>query len=253
MNDWIDKIDRLNLSLFAAVPSQTSAGDRRSLLAVQRTTARKYREYIYLEIGSYLGGSLQPHLVDDRCKRIYSIDPRPAHQPDDRAIGYVAHYENNSTEMMLTLLGRIGYGDLAKITCFNQDASEIDLGTITQNAHLAFIDGEHTKTAVVLDFQFCRKVVSIGGSILFHDFWIIYPAIIDICKMLDRQCTRYMPLKLEDNIFAIFFDPDTVCSDPYLSALYKRNRNFWFSFRVKTWLKKILPTPLLKLLRWVRR
>lgn len=222
MNDWIEKIEKLDLSLFESIPSQTSAGDRCSLLAVQRATARKCKEYVYLEIGSHLGGSIQPHLVDDRCNRIYSIDPRPSQQPDDRSPGHIAYYDNNSTERMFNMLGSIGYGDVAKIESFDLDASKVDPGKITSSPQIVFIDGEHTKSAVLSDFQFCGKVVSENGTILFHDFYIIYPAILEICNLLDKQHHTHVALKLEDSVFAIFFDSDLVHADPYLASLHKR-------------------------------
>jgi hypothetical protein len=48
MNDWTDRVEALDLSLFNAISSQTSEGDRRSLLAVQRAIARGHNEYVYL-------------------------------------------------------------------------------------------------------------------------------------------------------------------------------------------------------------
>jgi len=252
MNNWIKRIDTLDISLFEAIPSQTSPGDRLSLLAVQRAIARKHKEYVYLEIGSHLGGSLQPHLADDRCKRIYSIDPRPSQQLDDRSPGFVAYYEDNSSERMLKMLGSAGYGDLAKIECFDLDASKVDPSKIISNPLIAFIDGEHTKAAVISDFQFCAKVMSKDGVVLFHDFYIIYPALLEICNQLDKQDRTYLCLMLEDGVFAILLDPDLVMSDLYLASLYNRHKHFWFAFRIKTWLKKSLPIPLLTLIRNVR-
>lgn len=66
------RISSLDTSLFETVPTLVYAPDKLSLLAVQRAV-RKLKSYSYLEIGSYQGGTLQPHLGDPRCKRIYSI------------------------------------------------------------------------------------------------------------------------------------------------------------------------------------
>jgi hypothetical protein len=252
MNEWIDKVDALDLSLFGSIPSQTSAEDQRALLAVQRATARRHKAYVYLEIGSHLGGSIQPHLVDDRCKRIYSIDARPSQQPDDRSPGFVVDYENNSAERMLALLGGLGCGDVAKIECFDSDASGIDPRRIASRPHLVFIDGEHTRAAVMSDFQFCRTVLGDEGTILFHDFSIVYPAILEICRLLGRQHQHHVPLKLDGDVFAIFFGSDMVRQDLYLSDLYRRNRHFVLRFRARTWLKQSLPGPLLRVARAVR-
>src|SRR4051794_16482548 len=93
------RLERLDLSLFEAIPSESYPGDRRSWLALQHAVRRAPAGYTYLEIGSHLGGSLQQHLVDPRCRRIFSIDKRPLVQPDDR--GVVWHYDGNSTARML--------------------------------------------------------------------------------------------------------------------------------------------------------
>ena len=259
MNDWSKRIDALDISLFKTIPSQTSNRDRRSLLAVQRAIARKHKEYVYLEIGSYLGGSIQPHLADDRCKRIYSIDPRYYQLPDDRAPHHVEYYKDNSTERMLNMLGSTGYGDVSKIECFDLAASEVELSKIIRNPQIAFIDGEHTKKAAISDFQFCIKIISEDGVILFHDFYIIYPALLEIFNQLDNQHHTYLPLKLEDNIFAIIFDQDILTSDPYLASLYGKHKYFLFAYRYfgflfRGWrsLKDLLRGPLLTLFRNAR-
>lgn len=169
MKNWHERIENLDTTLFDAISSQTSLGDRRSLLAIQRATAKAYQKYTYLGIGSHLGGSIQPHLVDPRCKKIYSIDPRPYQQPDDRAPGYVATYEDNSTERMLHLL-RESYGSTEKIMCFELNTCDIDVSNIEESPELIFIDGEHTKSAVLADFDFCSKVADSRATIIFHDF-----------------------------------------------------------------------------------
>lgn len=67
-----DRVENLSTDLFASIPSQTSVKDRRSLLAVQRSTARRFGRFAYLEIGSHLGidpavppgSALRRHLLD---------------------------------------------------------------------------------------------------------------------------------------------------------------------------------------------
>src|SRR5436309_9076337 len=95
MADFDNAIAALDLSLFEKIESQSTDEDKRSLLACQSAVRDLRPEYTYLEIGSYLGGSIQPHLVDERCKRIVSIDKRPPRQPDARGVDY--EYLNNST------------------------------------------------------------------------------------------------------------------------------------------------------------
>src|SRR5687768_4646160 len=114
MPDAFDaRLAAADLTLFAAIPSQSSAADRRSWLAVQRAVRRSPGGYAYLEIGSHLGGSLQPHLLDPLCRRIYSIDKRPAVQADDRGGTY--HYAGNSTDRMLANLRRVDPAGLDKL------------------------------------------------------------------------------------------------------------------------------------------
>src|SRR2546425_13216515 len=99
MDDFDDRISRLDLSLFSRIESQSTANDRRSLLAVQLVVRQRQSEYCWLEIGSHLGGSLQALMVDPRCTRVISIDPRPSVQPDER--GQDFRYVENSTQRML--------------------------------------------------------------------------------------------------------------------------------------------------------
>ncbi|MBL0059162.1 MAG: class I SAM-dependent methyltransferase [Elusimicrobia bacterium] len=252
MNKRIDQIDRLDIDVFRIIHSQTTDDDKRSLLAVQRATARNHNEYVYLEIGSHLGGSIQPHLVDARCTKIYSIDSRPSQQNDDRSPGCVVHFEKNTSERMVGMLSRIKDGDSRKIECFDSEVSKVDSKKIIFPPHIAFIDGEHTKKAVLSDFQFCHQTLHKAGTIVFHDFTIVYPAILAICQQMDKKRIAHVPLKLGGEVFAIFFDPDLVHTDPYLKTLYRRKRYFLLYWQARMWLKKWLPAPLLSFIRRAR-
>jgi hypothetical protein len=247
MNTYLQQIDLLDSTIFDAIKSQTSTGERRSLLAIQRVTAKKHTEFSYLEIGSYLGGSIQPYLLDDRCKVIYSIDPRPAQQPDDGA-GRVVHYPANTTENMLNLLASIGHGDIGKIECIESNEADINPALIRNKPEIAFIDGEHTRSAVVSDFNFCEKVISRSGTIIFHDFSIIYPAIADICMDLKQKHRNHVALKLEDSVFAIFFDAERIKGDSYLSWMYKKNRHYLHLYLLGDRLKRMLPNTVFRLI-----
>ena len=81
MNAFAARLDTLDTSLFAHIRSQSTDDDKRTWLALQRAVRRLKGPYSYLEIGSYLGGSIQPYLVDPLCRRIYSIDRRPLERP----------------------------------------------------------------------------------------------------------------------------------------------------------------------------
>ena len=232
------QLDSLEISVFNEIPSETSDDDRRSLLAVQRATARFYKSYSYLEIGSHLGGSIQPHLLDERCQKIFSIDPRPKQQPDDRSVGYVAHYEGNSTERMLSNLKNLGNVDITKLECHDLASWEMDPNKINPAPQLAFIDGEHTKRAVLSDFRFCRAVIHEKGAILFHDYHHVHHAITAICNELKKEKVPNVPVKLGGSVFAIFFGEEILSSDPFLANLHSTNKHFVLIFKAKKILEK---------------
>ena len=72
---------------FFPVPSATSASDKLFLLGAMRLV-REAGAYRYLEIGSHLGGSLTPFLMDPTCEAVFSIDDRGRVQPDERGISF---------------------------------------------------------------------------------------------------------------------------------------------------------------------
>jgi len=228
-----DRVESLSTDLFAAIPSQTSTQDRRSLLAVQRSTARRFGPFAYLEIGSHLGGSIQPYLLDPRCEQIYSIDPRPATQPDDRSPGCRVGYEGNTTQRMLDRLQQVAPSRLAIVRCFEADASQVDPARIEPRPHVAFIDGEHTRAAVLSDFGFCRRVLAPGGTIVLDDFPIVYPAVLEIVRSLRQTGERFTTARLLGKAFAVFFDEDVVRGDPFLRRCRSRSRFALMRYRIK--------------------
>ena len=119
-----EQVARLDASLFDHVRRQVSWDDRRSLLAIENAVASD-GPYTYLEIGSYLGGTVQAPLADPRCTRIVSIDPRTQTAPDGR-LGHYA-YEVNTSERMLELLGDVAHGDLSKLQTIEARVDDIDL------------------------------------------------------------------------------------------------------------------------------
>lgn len=252
MKNCSQLIDELDIFLFEPIPSQTSEGDRRSLLAIHSAIANRHEEFTYLEIGSHLGGSIQPYLRDHRCKKIFSIDPRPQQQPDDRFAGYKSIYNDNSSERMITTLKNAEIGDIEKIECIDSDASEIEFKRINLRPEILFIDGEHTKEAVISDCNFCLKVMSKSATIIFHDYYIIYPAIMEICRSLRKHKHKHIALKLESNVFAIFFDRDVVSSSPYLKSLFIKNRFLIPRLMIYNSIKDLLPSTFLKTARALR-
>ncbi len=250
---WTERVDRLDLSLFDAIQSQTTTECRQVLLASQRAIAARCGTYTYLEIGSYLGGTIQPHFVDDRCLRIYSIDSRRHSSDDDRTPGCVIVYEENSTKGMLDKLARIDPGSIAKIVTFDGDASCLNANDIQPHPDLLFIDGEHTEAAIISDYRFCEQVVSEHGAILFHDFWITREAILNICAKLRRDGRPHTASLLGGWVFGIFFDPEVVAHDACLSHAVKAHTRVMATLEAKAWLKRRLPPFAVRRIRQLRQ
>jgi len=204
----------LDLSLFRWIESQTSEADRRALLSIREALCGITASYRYLEVGSHLGGSLQPHVVDTRCTSIISIDPRPLEQADERwQANY--RYEGNSTERMLALLLQIPAANIDKIQTFEASASDLSPTSIAAPVEFGFIDGEHTNAAVVRDFNAVRRFLSPASILAFHDCFVTLEALVEIrhnlCHEGQKHCFLYFP---ESDVVAIAFN-----STPLMEAL----------------------------------
>lgn len=213
---------QLDPSLFDAIGSQSSTHDRQSLLACQLATRDAHAGYVYLEIGSHLGGSLQPYVLDTRCRRIYSIDARPPVQPDERCdTGYA--YPDNSTARMLEGLRTLSAAGAAKVTCIDADTRDVDPRGISERPQLCFIDGEHTDAAVARDFAFCRQVLAPDGAIVFHDANVIYLGLAAIVEQLRREGVRFRAYMLPDVVFVIELDGCRLHETPAIQRLLLDN------------------------------
>ena len=201
MTGFDQSIKNLDLKLFEKISSQSSDRDKRSLLACQLAARELSGGYNYLEIGSYLGGSIQPHLLDEKCRKIYSIDKRPLNQPDARGVDYT--YLNNSTARMLENLERVAPAAVGKITAIDGDTRQIKASEIDEKMSLCYIDGEHTDEAVMSDFKFCLSVVAENGAIVFDDANIIYNGIADCIKYLEHSAVNFRAYNLPDKIFVV--------------------------------------------------
>ena len=236
-----------DLSLFDTVPTQSSDGDRRSWLAVQHSV-RCPSGYTYLEIGSFLGGSIQQHLVDPWCSKIISIDKRPHSQPDDR--GETLHYgTDNTAACMLDHLLQVAPTELGKVTCYDADAKDLDSRVVPVPPTYCFIDGEHSQTAVLSDFEFCLKVCDPNAAICFHDDWIIYRALASALTLLRRRGVPFTARKLEGQTFGIFLRDCPAASDPYIRRC-SQDGGRWIRGRR---LRALVPSPARPVVRWVVR
>jgi hypothetical protein len=198
----------VDTTVFRWIESQTSSRDRLALLSLREAVCSAEGRYVYLEVGSHLGGSLQPHVIDPRCRKIISIDPRPAFQADDRwSAPYT--YPDNSTDRMLRLLGQIPGADLSKLATFEVPSWELQPGSVPTGAGLAFIDGEHTNQAVGRDFLAVRPHVSRDGVIAFHDCYVTPLAFLRVRTMLRREGAKHAFLHYpESAVVAIVFESE---------------------------------------------
>ena len=65
-----------NIKNFFPISSQTSDIDKLFFLKTIKLINSTIKNYKYLEIGSFLGGSLTPFIMDKKCTKILSIDER---------------------------------------------------------------------------------------------------------------------------------------------------------------------------------
>lgn len=243
-----ERIEQLDLTLFDHIESQSTADDRRSLLACQRATRRLRPDgYRYLEIGSHLGGSIQPHLLDPRCAAITSIDRRPESQPDERGVSFA--YESNSTARMLGLLEEVA--PLDKLTTLDGTTTTLDPSQAGGPVQLCFIDGEHTDAAATADFEFCLRVLDTDGAIVFHDAAIVYRAL-QACveRVADRSPVAYV---LPSMVFVIELGDFPIHDDPHLrAALLQNHQAYLFGMQFNDHYRDFANRPLFQQLRRVR-
>jgi len=219
--DFETAIKHLETSLFDTIKSQTTELDKQSLLAIQNAVRNYKKSFVYLEIGSPLGGSIQPYLLDPKCAKIFSIDKRPEVQADERRKeGY--RYAGNSSQRMIENLKAVSAEGVGKITVFDSDASDVDKALIRPRPDVCFIDGEHTNSAVVSDFVFCRSVVDGSGIIVFHDCQLVFQGIVSILKKLRRGKEKFKACFLPANIFVITFGDNDLGNDPVVKKLLKK-------------------------------
>jgi hypothetical protein len=186
----------LDPSLFRPVGSQTSGKDKIALLALHGACREVHGSFRYLEIGSHLGGTLQPFLADDRCTEATSIDSRPEQVDDVRGM---VEYPGNTTERMLAALSAVPGADLTKLRTI--EATTEGLETDGLEAELCLVDGEHTHEAALRDARFCRDVLRGSGTIAFHDCSLVQSAIDAFTAELEPG--SFTALRLPGVMFAV--------------------------------------------------
>ena len=202
------------------IPSQLSAGDCAVLRAVQNHISQQ-QPYVYLEIGSYLGGSLHPHLSTPRCELAWSVDTRRTGQiADERGIDYAY---TASTQDMLDLLeeNNIPLDRLHTIDGTVQDVPDI-------RVDLVFIDGEHTNSAVISDAVNCLRFDP--RIVMFHDDWIVSEGIDHVIQYLvDQEVPADVYKMINSDITVIAFGP----ARPRFAEFARGRYQNWSEFRTQ--------------------
>lgn len=191
-------IETLDIAVFQ-VKTETTLSDRTSFLRVQNFARSVFGRYVYLEVGSHLGGSLFPHLIDPACEVAVSVDPRPAAQPDERA--QVFHYPENSAARMVAMLSDLlPPAAMAKLTTIDSDVSDVRPEAIDPKATLALIDGEHTDKACFSDFVGVLPLMEPNCIVCLHDANLIADAIVNAERFLDHLGTTHATVFLPDTV-----------------------------------------------------
>lgn len=192
-------VDALDISIFC-IPTAATENDRRSLLRIQRCVRDK--PYCYLEVGSELGGSLVPHLVDPHCTSVFSIDLRVSSQADERAETF--YYPADGEEAMIAALAEnLGEESLSKLKTFRCDVSQLSSKDIPSQARLALIDAEHTNVACFSDAVSVLRFLERDAIVSFHDANLIADAIQNFETMLRFLEVSFSTVFLPDCVAAI--------------------------------------------------
>jgi hypothetical protein len=170
-----ERVRNLDSELFSFVTAQLTDWDRRALLALHAAAADICGSFAYLEVGSYLGGSLQALMRDPRCQNVISIDLRSRGTPDARDVAVV--YENNSTERMIEMLRRVPDVRIEKLTTIEAATGDLAASDLPVKPDYCFVDAEHTCDVVLRDARFCAEALGGVGVIAFHDYFVVGPAV----------------------------------------------------------------------------
>lgn len=192
----------LDTSVFSVL-SAASENDRTSFLRLQQVIRTHVQPYTYLEIGSEIGGTLVPYLLDDTCKSAVSIDLRPLEVPDERGVVFDYGTANTTARMLDTLTKAVGSVPLRKLTCLVCDASSVRVDQLPARPQFAMIDGEHTNTACFSDVISLLPLIADDAVIAFHDANLICDAIENAEKMLTHIGIEHATVFLPDCVAAI--------------------------------------------------
>jgi hypothetical protein len=240
-----------DLGLFGHVRAQLGRRDRRSLLALEAALGRvSGGSFVHLEIGSYLGGSLQAVIADPACRVVVSIDPHIDSAPDDR--GRPSRYSEVTTEAMRANLARVPGADLAKLVCLESSTLQLDPNAV-ERPDLCFVDGEHTAAAALRDARFCRRALRDDGCVVFHDAQIVYRGIKRFLDDLAAQETAFTAYTLPSALFVVELGKPRLRDEPEVRPLFEEGwRAYVFGLAAQERRRRLPSLRVVQLLRRAR-
>jgi Methyltransferase domain len=194
------KIAAGDISLFK-IETQSTGKDQRSFLAIQNFIRNNFQQYTYLEVGSHLGGSLFPYLLDSRCNSVISVDPRPPVLPDER--GDISYTGNSTQRMIDSIVAAGGSKLIAKLTTIESDVSSVSADQAGSNVRVSLIDAVHTNDAVFRDFLTVYHLANKDSLIAFHDSILIADACRNVEALLKYLKVPHRAFYLSDQVFLV--------------------------------------------------
>ena len=209
-------MDRATVPGPAPIASQSTPADAETLKKI-RNLLPHAAPYRYLEVGSYLGASLLPHLMDPACETAISIDKRPTRQYDERNKFY--SYEGVTTARMVGLLAaHAGPEAMSKLRTHDGTAGDLDLSAYAGTIDLAFIDGEHTTSAVFDDFLAVRRLMKPSSLIVFHDRLVVFQALMNVESLLRHSGQPFERAFLPESVCVVAIGDVAERARPWFAA-----------------------------------
>ncbi len=188
-----------NLNIEFPITSQTTENDKLALLKI-RDILGASGQYKYLEVGSFLGGSLTPFLRDEKCIKVLSIDKREKLISDERGAKY--DYKGITNQVMIDGINLRGI-KTDKLAVFDGSVDEFESNE--EKYDFLFIDGEHTDSACFRDFIYAERLLNKDCIIAFHDSTLIHKALKLICILLDSKKYIYKFIKIKNSEVSVLF------------------------------------------------
>ncbi len=182
--------------------------DQASLLALRRIVQAD-EPCVYLEIGSELGRSLLPALLDPKCTEVHSVDLRPVSTPDDR--GRTWEYGVTTQQMRDELAKTATPEQMAKLKTYDMDTTVFSKYVVSGPLaapiipNLVFLDAEHTTVAAFQDYLNLSGMLPANAIFAGHDSNLIFDAILNIDAMLNSNRIIHHLAYLSDVVFAFAF------------------------------------------------